>query len=308
MTVLNEEALAPLTDVLKLIAKDPDARRELFVHLEKHGVHVMPVWFYSPIPDTGKLPSSTWQKASDMPGIDMNDSEQLHFIRNVLSFYQGEYGQYPQKATGNKFEFSYENDQFVGLDPAVLHSFIRKLKPNKIIEVGSGYSTLVTSNAMRLNGSGEIICIEPYPRDFIREGVQGVSRLYQCPVQDIDLSIFQELQENDILFIDSTHVAKIGSDVLYLFFEVLPRLKPGVLVHIHDIFFPHEYPEMWIREKNFFWSEQYILQAFLIGNSMFRVKYSVGYMGRKYKEELLNFFPNYGIGMGGGSFWMVKCH
>jgi len=139
-------------------------------------------------------------------------------------------GQYSQKATGNKFEFSYENDQFIGLDPAVLHCFVRKYRPNKIIEIGSGCSTLVTSNAVKLNGSGEIICIEPYPRDFISEGVQGMSRLYQCPVQDIDLDVFQQLQENDILFIDSTHVAKIGSDVLYLFFEVLPRLKPGVLV------------------------------------------------------------------------------
>ena len=295
-----------ITRELKPYVTDLLKARSLFSFWESEGMHIMPVHFYSPIPDTSKLPPSVWQKSSEMAGVDMNDEGQLSFIRDVLPLYRHEYEQFPLKSRGNRFEFSYDNTQFVGLDPVVLHSFVRHFRPARIIEVGSGYSTLVTAQALRLNGGGDLTCIEPFPRDFIREGVPGVSRLHQCSVQEIDLELFQQLGENDILFIDSTHVAKIGSDVLYLFFEVLPRLRPGVIVHIHDIFFPGEYPEKWIRENNFFWNEQYLLQAFLIGNSQFRVEYCVGYMGKRHLPELQKLFPNYSCGMGGGSFWMRR--
>jgi hypothetical protein len=133
-----------------------------------------------------------------------------------------------------------------------------------------------------------------------------VKQLLNCGVQDIDLDFFCQLGPHDILFIDSTHVVKIGSDVQYLFLEVLPRLRPGVLIHVHDVFFPHEYPKQWIYGKNFFWNEQYVLQAFLIGNTMFQVIFCNGYMGKLYGEAVREIFPHHGPGMGGGSFWMVR--
>jgi hypothetical protein len=295
-----------LTAELKPIIKDIEKARKMFSYWEAEGMHIMPVSFFSPIPDTKKLPTSTWTKKSEMPGIDMNIAEQRTFLNTVLPKYRHEYNLFPQVSRGNKFEFSYDNNQFIGLDPVVLHSIVREHKPGLIIEIGSGYSTLVSANAIRLNGCGEMICIEPFPRDFIREGVPGVRHLINKGIQDMHANFFDQLSANDILFIDSTHVAKIGSDVLYLFLEIIPRLKSGVLIHIHDIFFPNDYPEIWIKEKNFFWNEQYILQAFLIGNSKFRVHFCAPYIGKLYPDDMVKIFPNYAPGMGGGSFWMRR--
>ena len=291
---------------LKPIIKDVEKARKLFLYWEAEGIHITPVSFYSPIPDTNKIPKSTWTKRSAMRGIDMNIIGQLSFLNTVLPKYKQEYDQFPHVSSGNKFEFSYDNNQFVGLDPIVLHSIVREYKPELIIEIGSGYSTLVSANAARFNGKGDLICIEPYPRDFIRKGVPGVKQLINKGIQEIDPDFFDQLNENDILFIDSTHVAKIGSDVQYLFLEILPRINSGVLIHIHDIFFPNDYPEVWIKEKNFFWNEQYILQAFLIGNSLFKVHFCAPYVGKLYRDEMVKVFPNYALGMGGGSFWMKR--
>lgn len=301
-----DDLLVLITAELKKYVDDVETARKLFAYWQAEGMHIMPVSFYSPVPDTSKLPPSTWTKRSAMPGIDMNIGVQLHFLNAILPKYQHEYCAFPKVSRGNRFEFSYDNNQFVGLDPVVLHTMVRHHKPRLIIEIGSGYSTLVSANALRLNGCGEMICIEPYPRDFIREGVPGVRELVNRDIQDVDVRFFDQLGENDILFIDSTHVAKIGSDVQYIFLEILPRLRSGVLIHIHDIFFPNDYPEMWIKEKNFFWNEQYVLQAFLIGNTMFNVQFCAPYIGKQFTEQMMNIFPDYSLGMGGGSFWMKR--
>jgi len=301
-----DSMLEQLTTELKRMTQDVHNARRLFPYWQAQGIHIMPVSFYSPIPDTRKLPESTWIRRSELSGIDMNVDEQIAFLRTVVPKYRHEYGLFPKVSRGNRFEFSYDNNQFVGLDPVILHSIVREYQPRRIVEIGSGYSTLVSAGALRINGNGEIICIEPYPRDFIREGVPGVSLLIQNPVQDVDARFFEQLNANDILFIDSTHVAKIGSDVQYVFLEILPRLNPGVLVHVHDIFFPNEYPEMWIKEKDFFWNEQYMLQAFLIGNTMYRVHFCAPYIGKLYGDRMAEVFPEYSLGMGGGSFWMRR--
>lgn len=291
--------------LLKPFINDIEMARKYFSFWETQGIHVTPVNFYSPIPDTKNLADSTWEKRTSMAGIDMNLSEQLRMLNEIFAKYRPEYEQYLLNTGENELEFTFDNTQFVGPDPYILHSIVREYKPNRIIEVGSGFSTLVSANAIRLNGKGQITCIEPYPRDFVQK-IPQVQQLIKTKVQDIDITFFQQLKNNDILFIDSTHVVKIGSDVQYLFLEVLPQLQSGVLIHVHDVFFPNEYPEKWIREKNFFWNEQYFLQAFLIGNSLFKIIFAVGFMGKNYTIKMKQVFPRYEVGMGGGSFWMLK--
>ena len=140
-----------------------------------------------------------------------------------------------------------------------------------IIEVGSGFSSLLAAEAIARNDSSALICIEPFPPEFLRKGFPGLHSLIEKKVQDIDLEFFSQLDSGDILFIDSSHTVKIGGDVNYLFLEVLPRLKPGVIVHVHDIFFPFDYRRDWVMDEFRFWTEQYLLQAFLTFNSEFEV-------------------------------------
>ena len=151
------------------------------------------------------------------------------------------------------------------------------------------------------------MAVEPYPNATIKKGFPGLSRLIDAPVQQVSLAEFERLRENDILFIDSSHVLKIGSDVEFLFLEVLPRLNPGVIVHIHDIFLPANYPRRWVVDELRFWNEQYILQAFLAFNRAFEVLWAASYMNIKHPERLESAFPSYKRGQRPpGSFWMRK--
>ena len=198
------------------------------------------------------------------------------------------------------------NTPFGHHDAALYYTMIRFLKPRQIIEVGSGYSTKIASLASQKNETTNITCIDPYPPEFLNESIPCLGKLIKKPVQDVPIELFQELDKNDILFIDSTHVSKIGSDVNYLFLEVLPSLRTGVVIHVHDIFLPQELPQNWIKDLHLFWNEQYLLNAFLIGNSDFEVLIGNRYMGLHHPDELKKFF--YYEPPGGGSFWMRKIH
>ena len=130
--------------------------------------------------------------------------------------------------------------------------------------------------------------------------------LWRLPIQDVSLDEFQSLRKNDILFIDSSHVCKIGSDVQFLFLEVLPRIRPGVVVHIHDIFMPMEYPKQWVLDQHLFWNEQYILQTFLSFNTTFEVLWAGQWMHIKHPDALMKAFPSYKTGVWPGSFWFRR--
>jgi hypothetical protein len=194
---------------------------------------------------------------------------------------------------------------FDGTDALVAYCMIRNFKPRLIIEVGSGFSSLVLGQAAAKNGSSGLICIEPYPRDFLRKGVPSLQLLIEKSVQDIDLEFFSQLESGDVLFIDSSHTVKIGGDVNYLFLEVLPRLKPGVIVHVHDIFLPFDYRRDWVLDEFRFWTEQYLLQAFLMFNTEFEVIMANSYLSHYHKDDLKAAFPDL-ASWGGGSFWMRR--
>jgi predicted O-methyltransferase YrrM len=279
---------------------------------ERHGAHVVPVHFYEPIPDTRQLDPKLWEGAREIPGVNFRVDEQLARLRHFADRYRSEYEAFPFEPTGRPHEFFDNNGQFASTDPEVLHCMIREYRPRRVVEVGCGYSTLVTAAALRRNAEedgtlGELICIEPYPNETLRGGFPGLTRLIPTPVQGVPLEFFQELEANDVLFIDSSHVVAIGSDTTREVLDILPRLKPGVLVHFHDIFFPVEYPRNWVLDEHRFWNEQYLLEAFLSFNDRFEILYAGSYLHILQRDKLLEFSSLYKPSMRWtGSLWMRR--
>jgi hypothetical protein len=206
-------------------------------------------------------------------------------------------------------QFYTRNTQFSWLDSRALFVLLRQWRPRRLIEVGSGFSTLLSAdvNHRFLDSVAEITCIEPYPRAFLRQSIPGLTRVIEDKVQNVPLAEFTNLQAGDILFIDSSHVAKTGSDVNFLYFEVLPRLAAGVRVHIHDIFLPHDYPREWVIDENRSWNEQYLLRALLMHSNAFRVVFGCSYAYWRFPELVRAALAHpQGHAFAGGSFWIER--
>lgn len=201
--------------------------------------------------------------------------------------------------------FSWANPLFNEVDASLYYAMIRHFRPKRILEVGGGYSTSIAGLAATRNGDVILETIEPYPSSLLKSGVPGLTTLIEQRVQDVPVSSFEVLESGDILFIDSTHVCKTGSDVNFLFFRVLPALKPGVVVHMHDIFLRWDMPREWITRLHLFWTEQYLLLAFLQGNRGFEVLIGSHYLGRSHAGKTKEAFPYLNI-LGGCSFWMRR--
>jgi Methyltransferase domain len=276
-------------------------RRELFLTWERHGFHVTPVHFYEPIPDTQSLPETLWSQPSELVGIDMNESMQLDLLRNHFSKFRREYETVSAEPPPGQLW------PFRGTDVLVAYCMVRHFQPRRIIEVGTGFSSLVLGQAAAKNKSSSLICIDPFPHELVRKSnsIPALRSLIETKVQDVEVEFFSQLESGDILFIDSSHTVKTGGDVNYLFLEVLPRLKTGVIVHVHDIFFPFEYRRDWMLEHFRFWTEQYLLQAFVIFNSEFEVLMSNSYLNHYRRADLKSAFPNLRRWIG-GSFWMRR--
>ena len=191
--------------------------------------------------------------------------------------------------------YYYSNGMFGPGDAEILYSVIRHFQPRRIIEIGSGNSTLLAKAALDLNRAeghqAEHICIEPYAAPWLEN--LGLTGLIRDRVETLDPSFFQRLEENDILFIDSSHVVRTGGDVLFEYLEIVPRLRPGALVHVHDIFLPFEYPLPWVRDQKWFWTEQYLVQAFLAFNAEFEIVLALSYLNAHYREALAHAAPVY---------------
>lgn len=227
--------------------------------------YVPPGHFYSPLTaDVDVSRALTWAGA---PGVDVAEAAQLALaaeLRPLLA----------EPAPGPRY--APDNSMYGPGDAAVYRAMMTHLRPARIIEVGSGYSTALALDEADANAvlSGlEITCIEPFPERLL--GLMKASdherlSLLRQPVQDIDPATYAQLGPQDVLFVDSTHVVKAGSDVVWLFLHVLPRLAPGVVVHVHDVFWPFEYPAEWLRERRD-WTENYLLHAFLIGNASWEI-------------------------------------
>lgn len=278
---------------------------EFFRIWEENGFHVTPVHFYQPIPDTRTISETIWDRPSELVGLDMNDAVQLDLLRNCFPKFRGEYEHLPSGPTGDSSQFHFNNDLFDGTDALVAYCMVRHFQPRLIIEIGGGYSSLISGQAASKNGDSSLICVEPFPLDFLVKGFPGLRSLIEKKVEDIEFEFFSQLKAGDILFIDSSHTVKIGGDVNYLFLEVIPRLNPGVIVHVHDINLPFDYRRDWVMNKLRFWTEQYLVQAFLAFNSDFEVLVANSYLGSRYLEDFKATFPK-SPWWGGGSLWMRR--
>ena len=195
------------------------------------------------------------------------------------------------------------NSQFNATDAVFYHSMIRMAQPRQVLEIGAGYSTMVFTRAAAFSNDTRVRCIEPYPMEALKNGMPGLDELIHSPLQSVPVSQFESLQPNDILFVDSTHVGKIDSDVNYIFFQILPRLQPGVIVHFHDIFLPNDYPRDWMVDHRLFWNEQYFLLAFLLFNPRVEVLLASSYLGKEHVKDIEAAFP-FLPDFGGASFWL----
>jgi len=279
---------------------------------QKLGVHITPVHYYQPLPDTRRLNGNLWKRLGALPGVDLNERFQLDLLSQFVAEYRSEYESFPREKQKEPFQYYVNCGFFESVDGEILYCMVRHFKPLRIVEIGSGFSTYVSAQAVRRNEQEsaktcELVACEPYPNNVLKGGFPGLSRLIEKRVEEIPLSEFTGLEENDILFIDSSHVLKIGADVQYEFLEILPRLKPGVLVHVHDIFLPSEYPKDWVLRDLHFFTEQYLLQAFLAFNSSFEVLWGASFMHLKHPGELEKAFSSYDKSrVWPGSFWMRR--
>jgi predicted O-methyltransferase YrrM len=243
-----------------------------------------------------------------LPGINWNVQEQLDIL-NQFHFNQ-ELLNIPLEYDGT-LTYYYHNKAYEAGDSEYLYNMIRAYKPRRILEIGSGFSTLMALNAINSNKKEdpnygcEITCVEPFEREWL-ESLNII--ILRELVEEVDKSLFMNLKANDILFIDSSHVVRPQGDVLFEYLEIMPTLNPGVLVHIHDIFTPKDYPEEWILKEVRLWTEQYLVEAFLSCNKDFRIIGALNYLKHNYFEEiakkcpLLKSDPN----CEPGSFWVVK--
>jgi predicted O-methyltransferase YrrM len=289
--------------------------RLTFTFWERLGFHIVPIHFYQPIPDSRTLSPSLSERTSDLVGIDINDSFQLDLLDRFEKQFRAEYDSLPRSATNDPTQFHLDNTAFSTIDAEILYCMIRQFHPRRIIEIGSGNSTLLSAQALRENAkrdgvSGELISIEPYPNSTLQRGVPGLTQLIHSKVQQIPLERFASLEANDILFIDSSHITQIDSDVNYEFLEILPRIKPGVIVHIHDIYLPREYDlAMFNRHKTFGLNEQYVLHAFLAFNKEFEILWASNYMCVTHPKEIERAFRSYSEHLSPavpGSFWIRR--
>jgi methyltransferase family protein len=265
-----------------------------FKALQRAGINVTPQHFYWPIPDLRELERRAWPVGSAVQGLDLALDRQLEFLATVAPRYASEID-FPEAPITPAYEYHRNNGLFESYDAEILYLMLRHLKPRRIIEIGCGFSTRVAARAVRKNleegAPCELIAIEPYPDAVLRAGFPGLTALIATPVQQVDPKLFQTLERGDILSIDSSHVVAIGSDVVYEYLEVIPRLRPGVVVHLHDIFLPDDYPRAAVLDGLCFWSEQYLLQAFLCFNPSFEVFWASSAMQIFHRGAVAQAFP-----------------
>ena len=261
------------------------------------GLQVVPKNYYSPIPDLDALPADVFDRRSALRGIHFDLDEQVAWIEQNLGEGMREFAP-PASLIDNA---SYGR---VGAD--LLHGVVRGLKPGRIVELGSGHSTLfMAAGAERNRAEGietELRTFDPYP-SVARPDLPGLASLEPVRAQDVPLDVFTSLAAGDVLFVDTTHTVKLDSDVNRIVLDVLPALGPGVLVHVHDIFLPYEYPRRWHEESGFHWAEQYLLQAFLAGNPRFEVRAATFALCRDRPDAMARLAPTWRPGAEASAFW-----
>jgi len=273
--------------------------------LMKVGVLPVTTHYYEPQIDN-RTPEPDFSEDRNLPGLDLNVAGQLEFL-DSLNF-ADELADLPLKKPKSR-SFYLDNGWFVAGDAEYWYQMVRSVKPRRIFEVGSGHSTLMAHKALEKNRQDdpdykcEHSCIEPYERPWLEELGISVTRR---KVEELDLDHFAELEEGDILFIDSSHVIRPQGDVLFEYLEILPSLNRGVYVHIHDIFTPKNYLKRFLQDQVLLWNEQYLLEAFLTNNHDWEVVGALNYLRHNHQERLTEVAPFLSHESEPGSFYMKK--
>jgi predicted O-methyltransferase YrrM len=284
---------------------------------QKHGFTVVANTFYAVTPDLNALCDKDWRVAKYETAWRTVPLRPVAELLAEIAIFAKELTGIPLEPPEQEGRFYWNNPMFSPLDTAAYYGVIRSLQPRRILEVGSGYSTAVALMASERCGRRiEISCIEPYPSPFLRQQRRSLHALIERKIQDVDPLLFETLEPGDVLFIDSSHCSHLGSDLNVLMFDCIPRLKPGVHVHFHDIFLPCEYPRAWLEDIGIMWNEQYLLLAFLMSNKSFEVLWSSSNAGSQKRDEIAEIFApllspdaaflkNLGP-YSGGSLWLRK--
>lgn len=301
-----------LSNQISRLSAEVDAalksKQESCTATPESGEFVPPGHFYSCVPSSEDIDRIRRmdRRPKSLPGVYLDLKPQHGLLKKFAEFYKDMPFEDKRK---KDYRYFFQNPAYSYSDAIFLHCWLRYLRPKRIIEIGSGYSSCVTldTNEFFLDNSMKCTFVEPYPdllKSLIKEKDFQSIDILEVSLQDVDLTIFDSLGANDVLFVDSTHVSKAGSDVNRLIFEVLPRLNAGCFIHIHDIFYPFEYPLEWLEDKRA-WNEQYILRAFLQFNSAFKIRLFSGYaipnLHAWFKENIPDCLKN-----PGGSIWLEK--
>jgi len=298
---------------------EPDALVNLLLNSEenqKHGpaAHLAfrPGHFYSPIVDTTAIAPDFRRRSAEppplsLPGITIDLESQIELWYRMLPFLR----EIPfPDAPADGFRYHFDNTNFAYGDGSILYAVLRLFKPDRLIEIGSGYSSACSLDTIEryLGGQVKVTLIEPFTallRDVLGAETMHNIELHEARVQDVDLNVYTELDRGDVLFIDSTHLMKTGSDVCHELFSILPRLASGVLIHFHDIFWPFEYGEEWVLNENRSWNEIYGIHAFLMYNNAFEILFFNDYFRRFRTDLIANTYPKF-LKNTGGSLWLRK--
>jgi SAM-dependent methyltransferase len=266
--------------------------------------------YYSPMYDSREVASrrdTIWPaQPRSTPDIDWREPAQVELCK---VFAAQEPLSLRRHQSEDPTEFWADNDQYPALDAWVLAAMLRHLRPRRMIEIGSGFSSLIAARLNRdeLGESMRLTCIEPYPRDFLVAGVPGITELRVELVQDTPPEVFDELASGDVLFVDTSHTVKTGGDVTWIFHELLPRLAIGVHIHVHDMFLPGDYPEPWVN-AGWGWNEVYLVRSFLSYNSAFEIVWGSQFMLQRHHDAVLRAFPGQAgyEHRGGAALWLRR--
>ena len=296
--VYDEEELNQLVGVLQKILYSPSCLRG---YLQEHGITIVPSNYYSEIPTIEDIKNSfIGGETKYCEGL-FNNELMLKYL-SELHEYSCEFN--PPKDDNGSGGYFWNAPMYSYSDAMSYYCVIRKEKPSNVIEIGSGFSSLVAIEALSANGYGNLTCIEPYPREFIAKSDK--INLIQIRAEHIEPEEINEiLSDGDILFIDSTHTVKHGSDCLNIYLNIIPAINKRVHIHVHDIKLPYTWDLNSLRDRQIFWTEQYLLGAYLLDNDKIKVTYSSNYHYHKNKRELTESMHGK-YNAGGASLWFTK--
>ena len=276
----------------------------LGVHVgRRHYFDLVERRFYSPVPDLDALPDDIFDRESELAGIHVDTAAQMAFAESRLAPYVRELDEHPGG-------FPFANDFYAAGDAHLAYAMVRHLRPARLLELGSGYSTLAMAMACEANSREgarvDYTAYDPYPTPLLADPPAGLTAYHPLPAQEVPLDVFATLAAGDVLFVDTSHTVKLGGDVNRVVLDVLPRLAPGVHVHFHDIWLPYEYHPELIRGQRLFWAEQYLLQAFLAMNHGYEVVLATHAARMRQPDRFRALLPGWSAGTYPTSFWIRR--